>query len=87
VEEIALARQLKQRTVYGHLEDALLAGETIDLERLVEARAREEIGAALARSGFGNLTGAFEALNGRYTYEQIRLCRAAAQSPQADATP
>jgi ATP-dependent DNA helicase RecQ len=87
VEEIALARQLKQRTVYGHLEDALLAGETIDLERLVEARAREEIGAALARSGFGNLTGAFEALNGRYTYEQIRLCRAAAQSPQAGATP
>ena len=78
--EIARIRGLKDSTIYSHLEDAVLAGESLDVNQLLDNRAREEIGAAFARHGFGNLTGAVESLAGRYSHGHLRLYRAVAQT-------
>jgi ATP-dependent DNA helicase RecQ len=80
VKEIAALRSLKETTIYGHLHEAILAGEGVDITRLLDAPARQEIAGAFARIGFGNLTGAVELLGGRYTYDQLRICRAAARA-------
>jgi len=79
VEQICLVRGLKESTIYGHLEDAIRAGEAIELDRLVDEKGRREIASAFERHGFGNLTGAFEALGERYSHGQLRVYRAAAQ--------
>jgi len=79
VEEIAAIRELKESTIYGHLEDALRAGEQIDLRRVLDPRAEQEIAAAFARHGYGNLSGAMEFIGGRYSHGQLRLFRAATQ--------
>jgi ATP-dependent DNA helicase RecQ len=79
VPEISRLRQLQDGTIYNHLEEALLAGETVDVNRLVSAPAQKEIAAAFARYGFGNLTGVVESLGGKYGYGQCRLVRVALQ--------
>ncbi len=79
VEQIALIRGLKESTIYGHLEDAIRAGEKIEVARLLDEEAKREIAAAFKRHGFGNLTGAVESLGGRYSHGQLRIYRAAAQ--------
>jgi ATP-dependent DNA helicase RecQ len=79
VEEIAQVRGVKDGTIYGHLEEAMLAGETVEWERLLDAKAREEIAAAFQQHGFGNLSGAVESLGGRYSYGQLKIFRAAAR--------
>jgi ATP-dependent DNA helicase RecQ len=79
VAEIAMARGLKEGTIYGHLEDAMLAGEAVEINRLLDAKAQQEIGAAFARYGFGNLGGAVESMAGRYAHGQLRIFRAAAR--------
>jgi len=81
VEQICLVRGLKESTIYGHLEDAIRAGEAIELDRLVDEKGRREIASAFERHGFGNLTGTFEALGERYSHGQLRVYRAAAQLP------
>ena len=80
VTDIARIRGLKDSTIYGHLEEAMLAGETIDLNALLDARAQAEIAAAFQRFGFGNLSGAVESFGGRYTHGQLRVFRAARQT-------
>jgi len=79
VEQIAAIRGLKEGTIYSHLEDAIRAGEKIELERLVNTKGQGEIAAAFKRHGFGNLTGAVESLGGRYSHGQLRVYRAASQ--------
>ncbi|HEY2082737.1 MAG TPA: RecQ family ATP-dependent DNA helicase [Verrucomicrobiae bacterium] len=83
VEEIALIRGLKESTIYGHLEDAIRAGEAIELNRLVDEKGRREIASAFERHGFANLTGAVESLGGRYSHGQLRVYRAATQASAA----
>jgi ATP-dependent DNA helicase RecQ len=80
VQEVARLRGLKEGTVYGHLEEAVRAGEAVDVGRLLDAKAREEIAAAFGRFGFANLSGAVESLGGRYVHGQLRVYRAAAQA-------
>ena len=72
-------RGLKESTIYGHLEDAIRAGEKIELDRLLDEKGQREIASAFERHGFGNLTGAVESLGGRYSHGQLRIYRAAAQ--------
>ena len=79
IQEIAVVRGLKESTIYGHLEEAIRAGEVIDLDRLLDTKAQREIGDAFKRFGFGNLSGAVESLGGRYSHGQLRVYRAAAQ--------
>jgi len=79
VSEIARLRGVKDGTIYSHLEEALLAGEPIDVNSLVSADAQREIAAAFKKHGVGNLGGAVETLGGKYGYGQCRVVRAAMQ--------
>ncbi|MDH4360661.1 MAG: helix-turn-helix domain-containing protein, partial [Nitrospirota bacterium] len=76
VEQIAKQRSLVPSTIYGHLEQAIQAGEPIDLTRLWTSEQELEMTAAFAKTGFGNLTGAKELLGDLYDYGQLRLFRA-----------
>ncbi len=76
VEEIARVRGLKEGTIYSHLEEAIRAGEKIELDQLLTPTARKEIAAAFEKHGLGNLTGAVESLGGRYSHGQLRVYRA-----------
>lgn len=80
VTDIARIRGLKESTIYGHLEEAILAGESVDVNSLLDATARRDIAAAFGCYGFGNLSGAFESLGGRYAHGLLRIYRAAMQA-------
>jgi ATP-dependent DNA helicase RecQ len=80
-EAVARARNLKVRTVEGHLAELVQRGELTAEEATglpreaideVEAMAAELIGA-----GEGRLKPLYERLSGRYTYAQLRCIRAA----------
>jgi ATP-dependent DNA helicase RecQ len=80
VSEIARLRGVKDGTIYSHLEEAMLAGEAIDVKLLLTAEAQRDIAAAFAKHGFGNLGGTMASLGGRYDYGQCRIVRAAMQA-------
>jgi helix-turn-helix protein len=63
-------------TIYGHLEQAIQAGEPVDINQLISAEQQTQIAAAFAKTGLGNLTGAKELLGDLYNYGQLRLFRA-----------
>jgi ATP-dependent DNA helicase RecQ len=77
VEHIANQRGLVVGTIYGHLEQAIQAGEPVDIDQLMTAEQQAHIASAFAKTGFGNLTGAKELLGDLYDYGQLRLFRAA----------
>jgi ATP-dependent DNA helicase RecQ len=79
VSEICRFRGLKDSTIYGHLEEAMLAGETVDIGGIVSAAGQKEIAAAFARHSFNNLVGVVESLGGKYGFNECRLVRAALQ--------
>ena len=76
VSEIARVRGVKDGTIYSHLEEAMLAGETIDVKSVLTAEAQRDIAAAFARHGFGSLGSVVASLGGKYDYGQCRLVRA-----------
>ena len=76
VEQIASSRLLTTGTVYGHLADALQAGEPIDLTQFFTAEERREIAAAFAKLGSISLSPVFQSLGGRYDYGRLKLIRA-----------
>jgi ATP-dependent DNA helicase RecQ len=80
VSEIARSRGVKDGTIYSHLEEAMLAGEVIDVKALLNAEAQRDIAAAFARHGFGSLGSVVASLGGRYDYGQCRIVRAAMQA-------
>jgi len=80
VSEIARRRGVKDGTIYGHLEEAMLAGEAVDLKALLTVEAQRDIAAAFAKHGFGNLGATVASLGGRYDYGQCRIVRAALQA-------
>jgi ATP-dependent DNA helicase RecQ len=77
VEQIAAQRMLTTGTIYGHLSEAILVGEPIDLSQFFTPEQHQEVAAAFKKIGPGNLTGVFESLGGRYEYGRLRLFRAA----------
>jgi ATP-dependent DNA helicase RecQ len=77
VETIAAARSLSTGTVYGHLAEALIAGEEIDLARFLTEAAQRDIAMMFLKLGSASLAPVFEALGARYDYDQLRLVRAA----------
>ena len=79
VPEIARVRGVKDGTIYSHLEEAMLAGEAIDVKSLLTDEAQRDIAAAFARHGFGSLGGVVAALGGKYGYGECRMVRAAMQ--------
>ena len=81
--DIARIRGFKNSTIYGHLDEALMAGEAIDVNELVPPAAQKEILAAFERHGFGNIGGVVETLGGKYEYGQCKIVRTAMQSKRA----
>jgi ATP-dependent DNA helicase RecQ len=79
VADIAHLRGFKDSTIYSHLEEAIRAGEAVNINSLLDTQAQHDIGAAFTRFGFGNLMGAVESLGGRYNHGQLRIYRAAKQ--------
>jgi ATP-dependent DNA helicase RecQ len=77
VEEIATRRMLAHSTIYGHLAVAMEAGEELALERFFIPEEQAQVAAAFAKVGLGNLTGAHEALGGRFDFGRLRVFRAA----------
>ena len=75
VERIAKQRGLVTGTIYGHLEQAIQAGESVDINRVLTPDQQSQIAAAFAQTGFGNLTGVKELLGDLYDYGQLRLFR------------
>ena len=80
VSDIAQIRGLKDGTIYSHLEEAMLAGEAVDVNTLLDRNAQRDIADAFKRFSFGNLSGAVESLKSRYTHKQLRIYRAAFQA-------
>ena len=76
MEEIAEIRRLAMSTIHGHLLAAIIAGEAVDLHRIVSPAEQNDIAAAFARLGFSNLTGVYESLKERYSYGVLRIYRA-----------
>jgi ATP-dependent DNA helicase RecQ len=76
VKEIATRREFAASTIYGHLASAIESGAEVDLRRMVSAEAEREMAAAFAKVGLGNITGAIEALGGRYSYGELKVYRA-----------
>lgn len=79
VPEIARIRGVKDGTIFSHLAEAMLAGEAIELNKLITIEAQRDITAAFAKHGYGSLGVVVEALGGRYDYGQCRIVRAAMQ--------
>ena len=77
---IANIRQLSEGTIYSHLAEAILAGEDLDVNRLVTPKARQEIAAALAGYRAASLSPIFDKLGGRHPYGHLRICRAMIQA-------
>ena len=63
-------------TIYGHLQQAIQVGESVDINQLMTVEQQAQISAAFTKTGFGNLTGAKELLGELYDYGQLRLFRA-----------
>ncbi len=80
VPDISRIRGLKDGTICSHLEEAMLAGEKIDVSELVSATAQKDIAAAFVKLGFGNLGRVVESFDGRYGYGECRVIRAAMQT-------
>jgi ATP-dependent DNA helicase RecQ len=80
VADIAAVRNLKEGTIFSHLEEAMLDGERIDLNRVVSEGAQWEISAALTQHGMLSLAQVVETLGNKYSYGQCRLVRAALQT-------
>jgi ATP-dependent DNA helicase RecQ len=74
-ERIAAQRDITLSTVYAHLETLLAAGVRLDLERTIPAERLQTMVQALQMHGGLRLKPAFDALGGRYAYEELRLAR------------
>ncbi len=83
ISEIARMRGVKDGTIYGHLEQALLAGEKLDVHALVPAAAQREIADAFAKHGQLSLGAIVESLAGKYGYGECKIVRAMLQLQQA----
>ena len=77
VEDIATERNLKPITIINHLTELAEAGEAVDLDRLVQPEHYEVIVNALQQIGNDLLRPVKDFLGDEYSYEEIRLVRAA----------
>jgi ATP-dependent DNA helicase RecQ len=74
---IAETRGLAQVTVEGHLAEAIEAGESVEIERLVSAERLKVIESAFEELGLDLLGPVKERLGEDYSYGELRLVRAA----------
>jgi ATP-dependent DNA helicase RecQ len=75
VKDTAQERNLAVCTIYKHLLTAVVSGEDIQVDRLVTPEEKLEISSAFKINGYGNITGVFEMLGGRFDYGLLRIVR------------
>ena len=75
VEEIAHLREVKPATIYGHLADAVEAGEPLDLNRVMTGDQQTRAAKAFYQFGWGNITGVKDSLPD-IDYGPLRIFRA-----------
>jgi ATP-dependent DNA helicase RecQ len=83
VEDIARERGLAASTIYGHLAEAVEAGETLALERLLTVEQQREIAEALEKLGPVSLGVVRDHFAQKYDYGLLRLVRAALRAGAA----
>ncbi len=81
VAQIAARRALAMSTIYNHLATAIEAGEPFELAQFFSPPEQEQIAAAFAQCGFGNLTGTHGLLGGKFDYGALRVFRAVRGRP------
>ena len=79
VDEIATLRQLVPRTIEQHLLQAVEAGESIAVDRLVDGAKRRAIEAAIAEVGGDFLKPIMDRLGDGYSYGELAIVRALAR--------
>ncbi|HEY0755891.1 MAG TPA: DNA helicase RecQ [Ktedonobacteraceae bacterium] len=84
IEEIAEERSLSLTTVLGHLVTQLELGEQVDIMPLVPLERYQVIADALLEVGDEKLKPAKEFLGDAYSYDEIRLVRAAERQRRAE---
>ena len=75
-EEIAHLRDVKPSTIYGHLADAVDAGEAVDLNRVLTADQQTRAAKAFYQFGWANIPGVLESLGSGFDYGQLKVFRA-----------
>lgn len=82
IEDIARMRDVKPGTIYGHLAEAVEAGEPFDLNTVMTTDQQTRAAKAFYQFGWGNITGAKESLPD-LDYGPLRLFRAVKQRQPA----
>jgi ATP-dependent DNA helicase RecQ len=77
VSEIAVERELSDRTIEGHLVEAIEAGEDVELDRLVTPEKQAAIADIMREIGDATLRPVIEQLGDGYSYAELNLVRAA----------
>jgi ATP-dependent DNA helicase RecQ len=77
IDEIARNRNLSRGTILTHLTELLESGEALDMERLIRRERYDIIAGALKEVGGELLKPVKEFLGDDYSYDEIRLVRAA----------
>lgn len=73
---ITITRNLSLNTIYGHIENLILTGENIDIERFVSKDKIKAISSAISEIGGGALKPIKDRLGDNFSYGEIRLVRA-----------
>jgi ATP-dependent DNA helicase RecQ len=76
LDKITLARNLSLNTIYGHIENLILTGENIDIEKFVSKEKIKTISNAIIEIGGGALAPIKDRLGDNFSYGEIRLVRA-----------
>jgi ATP-dependent DNA helicase RecQ len=84
VADVARERELSEQTVTGHIEQLILAGRPIDIDRFVPPEVRQHVAAILPRLQSGFLREIVDAAEMPVSFEQARLVRAWSQMAAAD---
>jgi ATP-dependent DNA helicase RecQ len=73
---ITITRNLSLNTIYGHIENLILSGENIDIERFISKEKIEGISNAILEIGGGALKPIKDKLGDNFSYGEIKLVRA-----------
>ena len=80
VEQVARTRGFVANTIYGHLAEAVEAGEKLELDKVITPEQERLIAAAFAQVTLGGLKDIKELLGDKVNYGQLRIFRAARAS-------
>lgn len=76
IEGIAKARNLSASTITGHIEQMLMDGRVMDIDRLVDPSKRDEIGKLFLNFRSWRLGPVIEHFNGTVSYDEAKIVRA-----------